>query len=338
VPLNVARERCLTVTDLAVGFAARGGTILALEDVSFYLDAGETLSLLGESGSGKSVSAQAIMALLPDTAHIAAGSVGFAGKELLALPRHETRRLCGTEMGMVFQDPLTALNPVFTVGDQIAELFRVRQGLGRRAARNAAAEVIDTVGIPDARRRLDNFPHQFSGGMRQRLVIAMAIALRPRLLIADEPTTALDVTVQAQIMDLLARLQRENDMAMLLITHDLGVVAEVTDRVAVMYSGRIVETGDVRRVYDRPGHPYTKGLLASVPASAGGDRHQPLASIGGLPPNPQNRPQGCAFHPRCPFAQEICRIDRPPMVDLGDGHGATCHFAREMVADDRAFA
>jgi oligopeptide transport system ATP-binding protein len=326
------------VTDLAVGFAARGGTILALEDVSFYLDAGETLSLLGESGSGKSVSAQAIMALLPDTAHIAAGSVGFAGKELLALPRRETRRLCGTEMGMVFQDPLTALNPVFTVGDQIAELFRVRQGLGRRAARNAAAEVIDTVGIPDARRRLDNFPHQFSGGMRQRLVIAMAIALRPRLLIADEPTTALDVTVQAQIMDLLARLQRENDMAMLLITHDLGVVAEVTDRVAVMYSGRIVETGDVRRVYDRPGHPYTRGLLASVPASAGGDRHQPLASIGGLPPNPQNRPQGCAFHPRCPFAQEICRIDRPPMVDLGDGHGATCHFAREMVADDRAFA
>ncbi|MBJ3783111.1 ABC transporter ATP-binding protein [Devosia sediminis] len=338
MPPATPSERCLTVSDLAVGFAARGGTILALEDISFHVDAGETLSLLGESGSGKSVSAQAIMALLPDTAVVSSGTVRFDGKDLLALPRRETRRLCGTEMGMVFQDPLTALNPVFTVGDQIAELFRVRQGLGRRAAREAAADVIDTVGIPDARRRLGNYPHQFSGGMRQRLVIAMAIALKPRLLIADEPTTALDVTVQAQIMDLLGRLQREHNMAMLLITHDLGVVADVTDRVAVMYSGRIVETGDVRRVYDRPGHPYTRGLLASVPATAGGGKHQPLATIGGLPPNPQRRPQGCTFHPRCPFAQDICRTERPPMVDLGNGHGATCHFAREMVADDRLFA
>ena len=337
MPPAASPQRCLSVTDLAVGFNTRGGAVPALEEVSFHLDAGETLSLLGESGSGKSVSAQAIMALLPDTAFVGGGAIRFDGRDLLALPRRDTRRLCGTEMGMVFQDPLTALNPVFTVGEQIAELFRIRRGMGRRAARDAAAEVIDAVGIPDARRRLDNFPHQFSGGMRQRLVIAMAIALRPRLLIADEPTTALDVTVQAQIMDLLSRLQRENNMAMLLITHDLGVVADVTDRVAVMYAGRIVETGDVRRVYDRPGHPYTKGLLASVPA-AGADRRQPLATIGGLPPNPQSRPQGCAFHPRCPFAQDICRTERPPMVGLGDGHGASCHFAREMVADDRPFA
>ena len=329
-------QRSLTVSDLAVGFSTRNGDVLALEDVSFHVDAGETLSLLGESGSGKSVSAQAIMALLPDAAHINRGSIEFAGRDLLALPRVETRRLCGTSMGMVFQDPLTALNPVFTVGEQIAELFRHRAGMGRRAAMAAAADVIDEVGIPDARARLGNYPHQFSGGMRQRLVIAMAIALRPSLLIADEPTTALDVTVQAQIMDLLARLQRESQMALLLITHDLGVVADVTDRVAVMYGGRIVETGPVREVYDHPGHPYTRGLLASIPGTQSGSGR--LASIPGLPPNPQHRPSGCAFHPRCPFAQDICRAERPAQVDLGNGQLAACHFAKDIIANDPAFA
>ncbi|WP_439651783.1 ABC transporter ATP-binding protein [Microvirga puerhi] len=325
-------DTLLSVDSLAVRFGGNEDAFLAVEDVSFDLRAGETLSLLGESGSGKSVTAQAIMALLPRNAAITSGRIVFAGEDLVSLPRSRTRDLCGTRMGMVFQDPLTALNPVFTVGDQIAELFRVRQGLDRRAAWLAAAEVVDAVGIPDARRRLDAYPHQFSGGMRQRLVIAMAIALKPRLLIADEPTTALDVTVQAQIMELIRDLQRETGMSLLLITHDLGVVADVTDRVAVMYAGRIVETGPVRDVYDNPAHPYTRGLMSSIPSLE--ESPGLLAAIPGMPPNPKERPSGCPFHPRCAFARPVCSVERPALRAMGDRRKAACHFAEEVVRLD----
>ncbi|KAB0267241.1 ABC transporter ATP-binding protein [Microvirga brassicacearum] len=331
VPKQI-HEPLLAVESLAVRFGGVDGGFLALEDVSFQLEAGETLSLLGESGSGKSVTAQAVMALLPGNAEISGGHIAFSGEDLVSLPRSRTRALCGTQMGMIFQDPLTALNPVFTVGDQIAELFQVRQGYGRRTAWSAAADVIDAVGIPDARHRLNAYPHQFSGGMRQRLVIAMAIALKPRLLIADEPTTALDVTVQAQIMELIGNLQRETGMALLLITHDLGVVADVTDRVAIMYAGRIVETGPVRVVYDHPAHPYTRGLMSSIPSLDESDG--PLSTIPGLPPNPRDRPSGCPFHPRCSFAKPVCAVERPPMRALSGGRMAACHFAEEVVRLD----
>ncbi|WP_308797660.1 ABC transporter ATP-binding protein [Agromyces silvae] len=321
----------LRVERLGVTIDTDLGPQQVISDVSFEVAPGETLAIIGESGSGKSVAVRAVMGLLPPRrGRITAGRVTFDGVELPARPTRASRRLCGTKMGMVFQDSLSALNPVFTVGYQIAELFRVRHGWNRSRAWAAAVEALEHVGIPDAARRARAYPHEFSGGMRQRAVIAMAIALRPRLLIADEPTTALDVTVQAQIMELLERLRQENGMAMILISHDLGVVARYADRVSIMYAGRVVETGPLREVYDGPKHPYTRALMQSIPSEA--VPGAPLRTIPGLPPSPNALPSGCAFHPRCPMARERCTVERPALRVLEGGQSSACHFAEEVPA------
>jgi oligopeptide/dipeptide ABC transporter ATP-binding protein len=323
----------LSVRDLAVEFSTAAGTVRALDGVSFEIDAGETLAILGESGSGKSVTAQAIMALLPQPAgSIVGGSIIFDGRDLAAEPVKSVRRLCGTEIAMIFQDPLSSLNPVFRVGWQIAEPLIKRQKLARRAAMVRAVELLERVGIRDAGSRASDYPHQFSGGQRQRIMIAMAIALSPRLLIADEPTTALDVTVQKQIMALLADIQAETGMAMLLISHDLGVVADVAERAEIMYAGRIIEAGGIRDVYDHPGHPYTKGLLESIPSAA--TIGQKLTPIIGAPPSLLALPDGCAFHPRCPFATEACVEAIPPLRHPDGrrpGHIAACIRTEEVL-------
>ncbi|TWF81712.1 oligopeptide transport system ATP-binding protein [Pseudonocardia hierapolitana] len=318
----------LQVQDLRVQFRTATGVITPVDGLSFEVAPGETLAVLGESGSGKSVTAQAVMGLLPRPAgQVTGGRIVYDGVDLLTRPAAEVRRLRGPEMAMVFQDPLSSLNPVFRVGTQIGEMFRRHRGASRREAKAAAVDLMKRVGIPDAAKRVDDYPHQFSGGMRQRVMIAMAIALDPRLLIADEPTTALDVTVQAQVMALLGSLQQEYGMAMVLITHDLGVVADVADRMLLVYAGRAAETGRIREVYDRPAHPYTAGLMASLP----GDQER-LTPIPGAPPNLAALPSGCPFHPRCPYAVDRCRDERPPLHPLpGAGRAAACHRAEEVL-------
>ena len=309
-----------------------------LNGVGYHVDEGETLAVLGESGSGKSVTAQTVKGIL-DTppGRITAGSVRFRGEELLGADPDRRRMLRGESMAMLFQDALSALTPVYSVGFQIAEQFRTRRGMSRKDARARAAEMLDLVRIPNAKQRVKEYPHQFSGGMRQRVMIAMALALDPDLLIADEPTTALDVTVQAQILDLLDEQRRERGMGLVLITHDLGVVAEVADRIAVMYAGRVVEHTDAATLYARPAHPYTRGLLDSVPRvdDAGGERGAPLRPIPGLPPSLTAIPSGCPFHPRCASAQDVCVDEYPPLRDVEQGHAheAACHFAERFVAD-----
>ncbi|MDL4821446.1 ABC transporter ATP-binding protein [Actinomadura opuntiae] len=319
----------LEVDDLHVVFRVRGRDVRAVNGLSYTLGEGETVAILGESGSGKSVAAQAVMGILDSPpAQITGGSVRLRGEELLGLPERRRRGYRGDRISMVFQDALTALNPVFTVGDQIREMYRVHRGLGRKAARDKAVELMERVRIPSAAQRLGDYPHQFSGGMRQRIMIAMALALEPDVLIADEPTTALDVTVQAQIMRLLASLQEELRMGMVLITHDLGVVAGVADRIVVMYAGSVAEQAPARELYARPAHPYTRGLLASVPRLD--RRGDALVPIKGAPPNPAALPPGCPFHPRCPRAEPLCAAERPPLVTVAPGHEAACHFAEEV--------
>jgi len=326
----------LDVGHLSVHFRTSAGPLVAVDDISLHIASGETLGLLGESGSGKSVTARAVMGLLRgDSVTVTAERLRLGEHDLLAMSADERRRLRGSRMTLVLQDALSALNPVLRVGTQIGELFRVHEGLSRRAARARAVELLRRVGIPAPERRVDDCPHQFSGGMRQRLLIAMAIALRPRLLIADEPTTALDVTVQAQVLDLLHELCDEMGTAVLLITHDMGVVAEVADRVAVMYAGRIVETTDVQRLFTAPAHPYTEALLRSVPRldrpTAG------LRAIGGSPPSPLDLPRGCPFRPRCAYAIEECARSRPELEPVaGEAeHLAACH-RRDAVHMARA--
>ncbi|GAA2080835.1 ABC transporter ATP-binding protein [Pseudolysinimonas kribbensis] len=327
-------EPLLSVQNLQVEFSTSAGVVRALDGVSFDVHAGETLAVLGESGSGKSVTAQAIMALLPKPAgSIAGGRIIYRGRDLAHEPVKQVRELCATEIAMIFQDPLSSLNPVFSIGYQVAEPFRRRQGMGKKEAWARALDLLKHVGIPNAEKRIRDYPHQFSGGQRQRIMIAMAIALGPRLLIADEPTTALDVTVQKQIMNLLADLQAETGMAMILISHDLGVVADVAERTAIMYAGRIVETGTIREVYDHPAHPYTRGLLDSIPSTS--DIGKRLTPIVGSPPNLLALPAGCSFHPRCPFATDICRTVEPPLrqpVGWLPGHEAACHRSEEVLA------
>nr|WP_203586309.1 ABC transporter ATP-binding protein [Actinospica acidiphila] len=320
----------LEVRDLHVEFRTRDGVAKAVNGVSYGVDEGETLAVLGESGSGKSVTAQAIMGIL-DTppGRITGGEVVFQGRDLLTLKEEERRRVRGAEMAMIFQDALSALNPVLTVGDQLAEMFTVHRGMSRKDARAKAVELMDRVRIPAARERVRQYPHQFSGGMRQRIMIAMAIALEPALIIADEPTTALDVTVQAQVMELLAELQREYRMGLILITHDLGVVADVADRIAVMYAGRIVESAPVHDIYKAPAHPYTRGLLDSIPRLDHKGRE--LYAIKGLPPNLTRIPPGCPFHPRCPLARDVCTTDDPPLYEVSGTRGSACHFWRECL-------
>jgi oligopeptide transport system ATP-binding protein len=321
----------LEVDELFVEFRARAGVAKAINGVSFSVRQGETLAILGESGSGKSVTAQAIMGIL-DTppGYVTGGEVRYCGTDILKLPDERRRQIRGPEISMVFQDALSSLNPVFPVGWQIAEMFRKHRGMNKSDSLDRAVKLMERVQIPGARQRVKAFPHQFSGGMRQRIMIAMAIALDPAVLIADEPTTALDVTVQAQIMRLLKDLQDERQMGLILITHDLGVVADVADRIAVMYAGRIVEQADVYDLYAQPGHPYTKGLLDSIPRLD--QKGETLAAIGGLPPNLMRIPPGCPFNPRCSYAQHVCRVDPPPPLrEVARNRHAACHFSELLL-------
>jgi len=322
-------DTVLEVENLSVEFRLRGRVVHAVDEISYALGRRETLAILGESGSGKTVSVRAVMGLLASPPAVITGSVRFDGSDLLALSRNERRGVCGTRISMVFQEALAALNPVFTIGFQLGEVYRVHRGYSRRRARQASAELLERVGIPAARDRLRDYPHQFSGGMRQRVLIAMAVALEPDVLIADEPTTALDVTVQAQIIELLDSLKAQTDMGLILITHDLGVVAESSDRVAVMYAGRIVETGPVGEVFAHPAHPYTEGLLRSMPQSGGKGQ---LIPIPGAPPSLSSLPPGCPFHPRCPYAEPVCKTARPPLASVGDGRASACHFSDRLLA------
>ncbi|MFJ5775942.1 ABC transporter ATP-binding protein [Streptomyces sp. NPDC093094] len=320
----------LEVRDLHVEFKTRDGIAKAVNGVTYSVDAGETLAVLGESGSGKSVTAQAVMGILDiPPGKITGGEILFQGRDLLKLKEEERRKVRGAEMAMIFQDALSSLNPVLSVGDQLGEMFVVHRGMSRKDARAKAVELMDRVRIPAAKERVRQYPHQFSGGMRQRIMIAMALALEPALIIADEPTTALDVTVQAQVMELLAELQRELNMGLILITHDLGVVADVADHIAVMYAGRIVETAPVHGIYKSPAHPYTRGLLDSIPRLD--QKGQELYAIKGLPPNLLHIPRGCAFHPRCPMARDVCRTDVPPLYEVDPERRSACHFWRECI-------
>ena len=324
----------LDVDRLEVEFRTRDGVAKALNGVSFSLDQGETLAVLGESGSGKSVTAQAIMGIIDSPpGFVTGGEIRYCGTDILQLSEERRRRIRGPEISMIFQDALSALNPVYPVGWQIAEMFRKHRGMNKSDALDRAGEMMERVQIPAARQRLKAFPHQFSGGMRQRIMIAMAIALDPAVLIADEPTTALDVTVQAQIMQLLKGLQEERKMGLILITHDLGVVADVADKIAVMYAGRIVERADVFNLYGNPGHPYTEGLLESIPRLD--QKGQELAAIKGLPPNLTRIPAGCAFNPRCRYAQDVCRVDPPPPLrEVGHDRYSACHFAESVLTGE----
>ncbi|WP_432161199.1 ABC transporter ATP-binding protein [Streptomyces sp. NRRL F-5630] len=324
----------LEVRDLHVEFATRDGVVKAVNGVSYDVDAGETLAVLGESGSGKSVTAQAIMGIL-DTppGRIPSGEILFEGQDLLRMKEDRRRRVRGAEIAMIFQDALSSLNPVLTVGQQLGEMFTVHQGLSRKDARAKAVELMERVRIPAAKERVRQYPHQFSGGMRQRIMIAMALALEPKLIIADEPTTALDVTVQAQVMDLLAELQREYHMGLILITHDLGVVADVADKIAVMYAGRIVETAPVHEIYRAPAHPYTEGLLQSIPRLDRKGRE--LYAIKGLPPNLLHVPDGCSFNPRCPRTRERCLHDDPPLYEVSPTRASACHYWKETLDASR---
>ncbi|MER7552410.1 MULTISPECIES: ABC transporter ATP-binding protein [Streptomyces] len=320
----------LEVRDLHVEFHTREGVAKAVNGVNYSVAEGETLAVLGESGSGKSVTAQAIMGILDmPPGKIAGGEILFKDQDLLKLKPEERRRIRGQEMAMIFQDALSSLNPVLTVGQQLGEMFVVHRGMSHKDAKAKAVELMDRVRIPAAKERVGNYPHQFSGGMRQRIMIAMAMALEPSLIIADEPTTALDVTVQAQVMELLAELQRELNMGLILITHDLGVVADVADKIAVMYAGRIVETAPVHDIYKAPAHPYTKGLLQSIPRLD--QKGRELYAIKGLPPNLTRIPPGCAFNPRCPMARDVCRSDVPPLYEVDEQRRSACHFWKETL-------
>jgi len=313
----------MSVSELTTVFELPGGPVAAVDGVSFDIRAGETLGLVGESGSGKSVTALSIMRLVQPPGRIAAGSVTFKGRNLFALPEADMRAVRGADIALIFQEPMTALNPVFTVGDQIAETLLVHRRATRRDARIRAVELLEAVRVPDPAARVRDYPHQLSGGMRQRVLIAMALACRPSLVIADEPTTALDVTIQAQILDLLREMKSAFNLSLLLITHDLGIIAETADRVAVMYAGRIVEEGSVRAILREPKHPYTQGLLASIPGGAPGQR---LRAIEGTVPMLGALPAGCAFNPRCPSRFEPCTIAAPPEYVVGPEHAARCYL------------
>ncbi|QEP30671.1 ABC transporter ATP-binding protein [Pukyongiella litopenaei] len=303
-----------------------GGLVRAVNGVSFCLDRGETLGIVGESGSGKSVTSLSIMRLLPRPAgFIAGGEIKLEGRDLLAMSEREMRRVRSKDIAMIFQDPMTSLNPVVPVGRQITESLKLHMDMNSRQAHNHAIELMEMVGIPEPHRRIDEYPHQFSGGMRQRVMIAIALTCNPRVLIADEPTTALDVTIQAQILELIKRLQQELDMAVIIITHDLGVVAGVADRVNVMYGGRMVESGPTDEIFERPRMPYTIGLLRSVPR-VDDDRKQRLVPIRGTPPDMDKPIPGCAFAPRCDFSKPVCREEAPALRCVAPSHKTACHF------------
>jgi oligopeptide/dipeptide ABC transporter ATP-binding protein len=319
-------EPLLSVRDLCVRFGTKRGVAEVVNGLDYDLEAGETLAIVGESGSGKSVGVLSLMGLVPQPPARVTGEAVFEGRNLLALSEDELRGVRGNRIAMIFQDPMTSLNPVLTIGRQLTESMELHLGLSGAAARRRAVELLDRVGIPAASKRLDDYPHQFSGGMRQRVMIAIGLACDPAILIADEATTALDVTIQAQILDLVADLQAERHMAVIWITHDLGVVAGIADRVIVMYAGQVLETADVLDLYEDPRHPYTQGLLASLPM-LGVDRPDTLVAIPGLPPDPTELPPGCAFAPRCPHRlDERCLTERPPLREVAPGHRTRCFY------------
>ena len=319
-------ERLLDVQHLQTHFFTRGGVVKAVEDVTFHIDEGETLGLVGESGCGKSVTSLSIMRLVESPpGKIVGGKINFQGEDIVQMEEDELYKLRGGKIAMIFQDPMTSLNPLFSVGFQIAEAVKAHLKLDDKAATDRAAQMLDLVRIPEARRRLDHFPHEFSGGMRQRVMIAIALSCNPKLLVADEPTTALDVTIQAQVLDLMKGLAQEFNTATLLITHDLGVVAGTCDRVSVMYAGRIVESAPTRTIFKNPAHPYTQALLNAVPR-ADTPRGTKLAAIGGQPPNLVNLPKGCPFAPRCRKAQARCREELPLLDTVGPNQQVACFY------------
>jgi oligopeptide/dipeptide ABC transporter ATP-binding protein len=327
------RDPILTVRDLVTVFPATRGVVVAANHVSFDLRAGETMGLVGESGSGKSVTCRSLLRLVPEPGEIINGSVHFEGKDLLQLSTRELRSLRGREISMIFQDPLTSLNPVYTVGDQIGEPLRIHQNLSRGQAREEAVKLLDRVGIPSARKRLEAYPHELSGGMRQRVMIAIAISCRPKILLADEPTTALDVTIQDQILALLLEVQQENGMAILLVSHDLGVIAQSCDRVTVMYAGHVVEQAGTPALFARPRHPYTVALLRALPELAAQRADGKLVPIRGQPPDLASLPPGCPFAPRCEFAdagdpsrREVSML----LEEVERGHLTACPFHLEV--------
>ena len=320
----------LEVRNLKVEIPTRKGTLIALEDVSFNLKAGEILGVVGESGAGKSMVGNSIIGLLGKPAHITHGEILLEGKRIDNLSDDEMEKIRGKSIGAIFQDPLTSLNPLFTIGDQLIETIRIHSDLSEKEARERAIRLLVATGVPAADKRMDNYPHQFSGGMRQRVVIALALSADPKLIIADEPTTALDVSVQAQIIELLKKLCEENGTAVILVTHDMGVIAEAADRVAVMYAGRLVELADKRTLFNEPRHPYTRMLLDAIPDLS--QTHRRRTPISGEVPNPLSPPTGCPFHPRCPLANERCRKEMP-LRQMIDSHGSfsevACHAAEE---------
>lgn len=329
-------DSILEVKNLSTQFFTRAGRVKAADDVSFNIKRGSTLALVGESGSGKSVTSLSIMRLVPPPGKITAGEILFSGRDLMKLDDKQMRRLRGREIAMIFQDPMTSLNPVYTVGDQIAEAIDLHERLPRKQAWTKAVEMMMRVKIPDAERRSRDYPHQLSGGMRQRVMIAMALSCKPKLLIADEPTTALDVTIQAEILELLKSLRDDFDLSMLLITHDLGVVAETADRVAVMYAGRIVEDASVHELFHNPRHPYTEGLLRSVPRlTEEGLKLRRLETIEGAVPNLLHLPEGCKFAPRCAYVIDECRAGEIPLLAVNDEHLARC-IRSERIGDESA--
>ncbi|MFN4154381.1 MAG: ABC transporter ATP-binding protein [Paracoccaceae bacterium] len=320
----------LVIRDLHVQFNSDQGLVHAVNGLSLTVEPGETLALVGESGSGKSVTSEAVMGIVDcPPGRVTAAEMRWGDRDLLSLSKSERKRLCGPTFSLVFQDALTALNPGFTIGSQIAEMFRVHQGLSRKEAMAQAVESLRRVGIPAAERRAGEYPHEFSGGMRQRAMIAIAIALRPKLLFADEPTTALDVTVQAQVIELIKQIQQEDGMSLVLVSHDLDLVAQYCDRIAVMYAGRVVEVGTVADIYRHSAHPYTRGLISSRPTIQQG--RTSLHAIPGLPPRLTELPTGCAFHPRCHMATDLCRSALPPVHEVTATHQSRCHFAADLA-------
>ncbi|MFC7405535.1 ABC transporter ATP-binding protein [Georgenia alba] len=329
-------EPLLSVQDLVTEFDTPDGVVRAVDHVSFDVGRGEVVGVVGESGSGKSVTAMSVLGLVPPrTGRVVQGRAVFDGRDLLALPPDELRRLRGDELALVFQDPITSLNPVLTVGRQIAEAIRTHRDVTKGDAHATAVELLRAVGVDDPERRVDQYPHEYSGGMRQRVMIAMAVANRPKLLIADEPTTALDVTVQARVLELLARTRQEMEASIILITHDLGVIAEMADRVVVMYAGRVVETGGVHDIFREPRHPYTRGLLASRP---GLEQSEQLPAIPGQAPSLLSLPSGCPFHPRCDqsHGRAPCRLEEPALLPVEDGtarRSSRCHYHEELAGE-----
>lgn len=327
--MNKVEKQLLKIENLSTYFFTSSGTVKAVDGVSFSINKGETLGIVGESGSGKSITAMSIMRLVPDPpGRIVDGKIIFKENDLLLLSEQEMRRIRGNEISMIFQDPMTALNPLFTIGEQIAEVIRLHQKTDKNEAWERAIKMLDLVGIPEPEKRVGNYPHEFSGGMRQRAMIAMSLSCNPVLLIADEPTTALDVTVQAQILELMKELQQELGMAIMMITHDLGVVAETCDHVLVMYAGKGVECADVNRLFTQPKHPYTWGLLASQP-SLDKEEREKLTPIKGGPPDLRFLPPGCSFAPRCKYTKPICFEQKPELLPVDGNHCIACHLTEQ---------